>query len=137
MSRKLRIILGGGGICILVLLIVPFLISVNQFRPSTAEALSSILGRKVTLGNLRLSLFRASLAAENLSIGDDPKFSPSPFLTAKSFKVGIELMPLIFSKTLNVTGITIQNPRVMLIRNAAGQWNYSSVGIPSAKSEST
>ena len=137
MSRKLRIILVSGGICILVLLIVPFLISVNQFRPSIEERASAVLGRKVTLGNLRLSLFSASLAAENLSIGDDPKFSPSPFLTAKSFKVGVELMPLIFSKTLNVTGITIQNPRVMLIRNAAGQWNYSSVGIPSAKAKST
>ena len=136
-SRKLRIILVSGGICILVLLIVPFLISVNQFRPSIEEKASAALGRKVTLGNLRLSLFRASLAAENLSIGDDPKFSPSPFLTAKSFKVGIELMPLIFSRTLNVTGITIQNPRVMLIRNAAGQWNYSSLGVLSAKAEST
>ena len=82
MSRKLRIILVSGGICILVLLIVPFLISVNQFRPSIEEKASAALGRKVTLGNLRLSLFGASLAAENLSIGDDPKFSPSPFLTA-------------------------------------------------------
>ncbi len=42
-------------------------------------------------------------------------------------------MPLIFSKTLNVTGITIQNPQVTLIRNAAGQWNYSSLGGSSAK----
>jgi AsmA protein len=116
---------------------VPFLIPVNQFRPTIEEKASAALGRKVTLGNLRLSLFSGSLAADNLSISDDPKFSPSSFLTAKSFKVGVELMPLIFSKTLNVTYITIQSPQVMLIRNAAGQWNYSSLGGSLAKTEPT
>jgi AsmA protein len=137
MSRTVRIILVSIGIFILVLLIVPFLIPVNQFRPSIEEKASAAFGRKVTLGNLSLSLFSGSLAADNLSISDDPKFSPSPFLTAKSFKVGVELMPLIFSKTVNVTGIIIQNPQVMLIRNAAGQWNYSSLGGSSAKAEPT
>src|SRR6202162_6424784 len=136
-SRKLRIILASVGIFVLVLLVVPFLIPGNQFRSSIEEKTSAALGRKVKLGNLRLSLFSRSLAAEDLSIGDDPSFSPSPFLTAKSLKVGVELIPLIFFKTLNVTGITIQNPQVMLIRNAAGQWNYSSLGGSSANAEPT
>jgi AsmA protein len=137
MSRKLRIILVSIGVFILVLLIMPFLIPVNQFRPTIEERASAALGRKVTLGNLSLSLFSGSLAADNLSISDDPKFSPSSFLTAKSFKVGVELLPLIFSKTLNITAIAIQSPQVMLIRNAAGQWNYSSLGGSSASAEPT
>ena len=137
MSRKLRIILVSIGIFVIVLLLVPFLIPGSQFRPSIEEKTSAALGRKVRLGNLRLSLFSRSFFAEDLSIGDDPSFSPSPFLTAKSLKVGVQLMPLIFSKTLNVTGITIQNPQVMLIRNAAGQWNYSSLGGSSANAEPT
>jgi AsmA protein len=137
MSRTVRIILASVVIFVLVLLIMPFLIPVNQFRPTIEEKASAALGRRVTVGNLSLSLFSGSLAAESLSIGDDPKFSPSPFLTAKSFKVGVELMPLIFSKTINVTGITIQNPQVMLIRNTGGQWNYSSLGGSSAKAEPT
>ena len=44
-----------------------------------------------------------SLAAETLSIGDDLKFSTSTFLAAKSCKVDVELLPLILSKTLNLT----------------------------------
>src|ERR1700694_1169046 len=135
MSRTLRIILVSIGILIVLLLIMPFLIPVNQFRPTIEEKASAALGRKVTLGNLSLSLFSGSLAADNLSISDDPKFSPSSFLTAKSFKVGVELMPLIFSKTLNITGITIQSAQVALIRNAAGQWNYSSLGGSSANAK--
>jgi AsmA protein len=132
MSRKLRIILICIGIFIVLLLIVPFLIPVNQFRPIIEEKASVALGRKVTLGHLSLSLFGGSLAGEDLSISDDPKFNSSAFLTAKSVKVGVELMPLLFSRTLNVTGITILNPQVTLVRNAAGQWNYSSLGGSSA-----
>ena len=128
MGRKVRIILIIVAVFILVLVIAPFLIPVNQFRPTIEERASAALGRKVTVGNLSLSLISGSLSAEELSIGDDPKFSPSPFLTAKSVKVGVEMIPLVFSKTLNVTGVTIENPQVTLLRNAQGQWNYSSLG---------
>jgi AsmA protein len=89
MNRKLRIMLVSIGIFVLLLMLAPFLIPINQFRPSIEENISGALGCKVTLGKLRLSLFSGSLAAEDLSIGDDPKFSPSPFLTAKSIKVGV------------------------------------------------
>src|SRR6266700_1091585 len=135
MNRTLRYILIGVGVLIVLLIVVPFLIPVNEFRPTIEQKASAALGRKVQLGNLSLSLLSGSLAAENLSIGDDPKFSASPFLTAQSLKVGVEIMPLIFSKTLNVTGVTIDSPQVTLLRNAAGQWNYSSLGGAAAKAQ--
>ncbi len=134
MKRTLRIIAIIVVVLLLIVVIAPFLIPVDKFRPTIEEKASQALGRKVELGNLSLSLLSGSLTAENLSIGDDPKFSSSPFLTAKSLKVGVELMPLIFSKTLNVTGITIENPEVTLLHNPAGQWNYSTLGGAAAKS---
>jgi AsmA protein len=137
MSRKVRTILIIVGVLIALVLVAPFLIPVNQFRPTLEEKASAALGRRVQLGNLSLSLLSGSLSAETLSIGDDPKFSSSPFLTAKALKVGVEVMPLIFSKTLNVTGATIDSPQVTLLRNAAGLWNYSSLGGSSAKSSSS
>jgi AsmA protein len=133
-SGKLRTILIIVGVLVVLLLIAPFLIPVNQFRPTIEDKASAALGRKVQLGNLSLSLLSGSLSAEDLSIGDDPKFSSLPFLKAKSLKVGVEIMPLIFSKTLNVTGITIDSPQVTLLHNGAGQWNYSSLGGSAAKS---
>jgi AsmA protein len=135
MSKSLRIVLIIVGVLVVLVLIAPFLIPVNQFRPTIEEKASAALGRKVTVGDLSLSLIGGSLSAENLAIGDDPKFSQSAFLTAKSLKVGVEIFPLIFSRTLNVTGITIENPEVTLLRDAAGRWNYSSLGGPAAKSE--
>jgi AsmA protein len=135
MNKTLRTVLIIVGLVFVILLVAPFLIPVNQFRPTIEEKASAALGRKVQLGDLSLSLITGSLSAENLSIGDDSKFSPSPFLTAKSLKVGVEIFPLIFSKTLNVTGVTIDTPQVTLLRNRAGQWNYSSLGAASAKAE--
>ena len=135
MKKALRTLLIVVGVLVVLLLVAPFLIPVNSFRPTIEEKASEALGRKVQLGDLSLSLLSGSLSAKDLSIGDDPKFSSSPFLTAKSLNVGVEIMPLIFSKTLNVIGVTIDSPQVTLLRNAAGQWNYSSLGGPAAKSE--
>jgi AsmA protein len=135
MNKMLRLVFIVVGVFIVLLLVAPFLVPVNQFRPAIEEKASAALGRKVEVGNLSLSLLSGALSAENLSIGDDPKFSSSPFLTAKSLKVGVEIMPLIFSRTLNVTGVAIENPQVTLLRNPAGQWNYSSFGGASAKPE--
>ena len=135
MSRTLKII--GIVIVVLILLVViaPFLIPVNHFRPEIEEQASAALGRKVEVGNLSLSLFSGSLGADNLSIADDPKFSNAPFLTAKSLKVGVEMQPLIFSKTLIVTDVVIDSPQVSLIRDAGGDWNYSTLGASPAKAQ--
>jgi AsmA protein len=135
MSRTLRYILIAVGVFVVLLIVIPFFIPVNQFTPTIEEKASAALGRKVQLGNLSLSLIHGALAAEDLTIGDDPKFSPSPFLTAKSLSVGVELMPLIFSRQLNVTDITIVEPQVTLLKNAAGEWNYSTLGGTPEKSE--
>src|SRR5262249_32182143 len=115
--------------CLLVVLIaIPFLINVNRFRPKVESEASAALGQQVTLGNLSLSILSGSVGAENIAIADDPAFGKSPFVTAKSLKVGVELMPLIFSKQLNVTDITLDAPEITLLKAANGKWNFSSIG---------
>jgi AsmA protein len=135
MRRTLRVLLVVIVVLVLLVLVAPFLIPVNQFRPTIEEKASAALGRKVDVGNLSLSLFTGSLAADNLGIADDPKFSNSPFLTAKSIRVGVELLPLILHKDLNITNIVIDNPEVTLLRNPGGEWNYSSFGASGAKAQ--
>jgi uncharacterized protein involved in outer membrane biogenesis len=51
MDRKPRNILIAVGIVILILVIVPFLIPVNQFKPTIEAKASAALGRQVQLGN--------------------------------------------------------------------------------------
>jgi len=133
MNRMVRYLLIAVGLLIVALVAIPFFISPNQFRPTIEEKLSAALGRPVTVGNMSLSLLSGSLGADDLSIADDPAFSKSPFLTAKSLKVGVEMMPLIMSKALHVTGVTIEKPEVSLVKNAEGKWNYSSLATSDSK----
>jgi AsmA protein len=125
------------GIVVAILLVIaialPFLINVNSFRPKLESELTEALGRQVKVGNLSLSILSGSVTAEDLSIADDPTFSKDPFIRAKSLKVGVEVMPLIFSKTLHVTDITLDKPEIALLRDASGKWNFSSLGSKSAK----
>jgi AsmA protein len=129
---------------IVILLVLPFLIPVNKFRPTVEQQATQALGRKVTVGNLSLSILGGSLGMNDLTISDDQKFNSGPFLTAKEVKVGVELMPLIFSKELNVTEISIVNPQVVMLKDPSGKWNFSSIGgsstsapnIPSSSSSS-
>jgi AsmA protein len=137
MSSKLKWVAIAVVVLLVVLFIVPFLIPVNKFRPTIEQKASASLGRKVELGNLSLSILSGSLEIDNLSIADDPKFNNGPFLTAKSVKLGVELMPLIFSQQVNVTGIEIVNPQVTLLKNPSGKWNFSSIGGNSAPSSTS
>lgn len=116
------------GVILLVLIIAPFFINADQFQPQIEAALSQKLGRKVQLGHISVSLFSGSLIADQISIADDPAYSSQPFLTAKSFSVGIDVIPLIFSRDLRVHSLNFKDPQVQLLRTAAGQWNFASLG---------
>src|SRR5215472_4799626 len=121
------------GIIIAVLIVIaiaiPLFVDANTFRPKLESELTEALGRQVKVGNLSLSLFSGSVSADNISIADDPQFSKSAFITAKDLKVGVEMIPLIFSKTLNVTHLTLNQPQINLIKSENGErWNFSSLG---------
>ncbi|MBO0912231.1 MAG: AsmA family protein [Acidobacteria bacterium] len=129
MKRALKITGIVIAVLIVLLIALPFLINVNMFRPQIESQLSNALGRKVTVGNLSLSPLRRSVEADNIAIADDPSFSNSPFIRAQRLDVGVKVLPLIFSKALHVTDITLSRPQVSLIADRSkNRWNFSSLG---------
>ena len=132
MRKTLKIVGIVVAVIILLLIIVPFFINADSFRPLIQSKAQDALGRNVTIGKLGFSLFSGSLSADGITIADDPRFSNSPFVTAKSLDVSVDVMPLIFSRELHVNSIKLVQPQVALISNAQGQWNYSSLGGPAA-----
>src|SRR6476646_4487409 len=88
----------------------------NQFRPALATRMSDALGRRVEIGSLKVSWLAGGVAAE-VVVMDDAQFSKEPFVTAKSVSIGVDLMPLIFSRSLRVQSFTLDHPRVALIRS--------------------
>lgn len=118
---------------ILGLLAAPLFINVDSFRPDLEKKVSAALNRPVTIGKLEASIFSGGASAENITIADDPAFNKGPFLQASSLKVGLRLLPLIFSRQLSVTSITVEKPEIVILRNAEGKWNYSSFGASTAE----
>ena len=128
MKRVLTSVAVVVGVLVVVLIALPFIIDVNTFRPQIEAELTTAMDRRVKIGNLKLSILSGSVGADDLSIADDPAFSKSPFVQAKGLDVGVELWPLILSKQLHVTELVIDHPQIALLRNAAGKWNFSSLG---------
>lgn len=129
MSRKaIYVIVGVIAVLVIVVLALPFFIDANQFRPRVEAEASKALGRDVKIGNLTLSVFAGGVRANDLSVADDPAFGKQPFLTAKSMNIGVELMPLITSRKLNIRSFTITDPNVNLVHGINGKWNVSTLG---------
>ena len=127
--KKALIVVGAIVVLLLVVIVaLPFFIDANQFKPTIEADLAAALGRKVSIGNIKLAIFSGGVTVDDISIADDPAFSQSPFLTAKQLAVGVSLMPLIFSKRIDVQSLTIDAPEVALVRAANGTWNFSSMG---------
>ena len=118
------------GVVIVILACIPLFVHVDSFRPLIEQQLATALNRKVTFGHLDFSLLSGGVTADDLNIPDDPQFSQQPFLTAKSFHVGVELIPLLFHHQILIDTLAIDDPNIHLVHAANGQWNFSSIGRP-------
>jgi AsmA protein len=58
-------------------------------------------------------------------------------LKAKSLTVNVEMIPLIFSRAIHITGLTIDEPNATLLRSPAGTWNFSTLGAKQDSGSST
>src|SRR5277367_2906314 len=136
MKKKPLMIVGGVIVVLfLIVLCLPLFINANQFKPTLETQMTTALGRQVRVGDISLSILSGGVTVSDVSIADDPAFSKSPFLTTKSLSVGVALLPLIFSKKLEVQSITVKDPEVNLIHASNGTWNYSSLGGNSSGSK--
>jgi uncharacterized protein involved in outer membrane biogenesis len=134
--RKLAIaILAVIGILLVVVLALPHLINVNQHRAQIQSELQKRLGRPVQLGEMSLHTFPLRVEVQNASIADDPNFNnQAPFAQASQIGLSVKLLPLL-SKSIEINSLEMQRPKIELIRNAAGVWNFSTLGAaPSAPS---
>ena len=132
MKRTAKLLTIAAVVLLAAALALPFLVDANRFRPLLEAKMSEALGREVSLGRLQLSILSGAVTADDLSIADDPVFSKTPFMRAKSLGIGVNLARLLFSRQLQVTGITIQVPEVNLIQTPEGAWNFSSLGTKSS-----
>jgi AsmA protein len=127
-KRWVKVTLAVAALLVTAIVLVPYFVNADTFRPMLQDQLSTALGRRVTLGHISFSLFSGSLVAENISIADDPAFSSAPFIQAKSLHIGIETGPFLFHRLVRITNLTVDSPSIQLIHAQDGRWNFSSIG---------
>ncbi len=120
----------------IAILALPLYFDANQFRPLLQTTLSDLMGRDVTIGSLRLSLFSQSITGSSVEVAEDPAFGGVPFLRSASLEAGVELWPLVASRKFILTRLSFDHPEVEAIQNASGAWNFSSIGSKPDDAES-
>lgn len=118
----------GLALLVTVVLVLPFFINVDQFRPTLRSELSSVLGREVKLGALHFALLAGRVSTDDLSVAEDPTFGKPAFLQAKSLHVGVKIWPFLLSRRLVVTDLDIDQPEISLVQGPKGDWNFSTLG---------
>lgn len=109
-------------------LIVPHLIDINKYHSQIQAQLEKKLGRQVSLGEMKLSLFPPSFQVSDPLIAEDKAFDTGrPFATAQKLAVSIKFWPLL-RKEIEVKSLQLQRPHIELVRNAQGDWNFSTLG---------
>ena len=109
-----------------ILLILPFMIDFNKFKPQIQNIVSQKLNAKVDFSSARLTIFSGlGIELENVRLENtDELFLGSELFKVKSIKFKTELLPLFFSKF--VGKIEIYNPEINLMRSA-GHNNITSL----------
>ncbi len=127
--RKAIIIVG-----VLIVLVVvaiaalPFLVDAERYRGRIQTELQARTGRVVSLGKMRLSVFPLAFRVEDAVIGEDKSFpSAQPFAHVGELLVSARLMPLL-QGDVQIDSLELKRPRIELIRNRQGVWNFSTLG---------
>ncbi len=125
--------IGIGGLVLLVVLaalILPSLINLERYRSALAGRAGRALGREVTLGDLRFSLWDGLGAeARDIKIAQAPGDGSDPFLAADALRVRVQLLPLLQGQ-VRVTSAVLERPRILVSRGPDGHWSVSDLFRP-------
>jgi uncharacterized protein involved in outer membrane biogenesis len=115
-------------IVVLVMLALPHIIDVNQYRDEIQAQLQSRLNRPVKLGAMSLAVFPLRVQVQDVTIGEDPRHKSNlPFADIGEMDISVKLFPLL-SKTIAIESLTLKRPKIELITDEAGVWNFASLG---------
>lgn len=140
MGKGLKwILIIGGGLTIFViaaLIIIPFFVDINKYKPEIEKRVAEATGRSFTIGSdLDLSLFPyAGIKFSNLQLGSPQGFKEKEFVTIKDFEVRVKLLPLI-SKEVQVRRFIMNQPRIVLVKNKNGKTNWDFGKKPTDKAK--
>ena len=126
--RKLGIVIAIiVAVLVIIVVVAPMVLDVNRYHGLVQAQLEKALGRPVTFGQMHLSLTPPSVRLDNVVIGEAPQFGAGPFATMQEVDAALETGPLLHGD-FQLQSLDLKQPKVELIRNARGVWNFSTLG---------
>ena len=133
--KKLKKILMVLGISLAVLfagliLFVQFF-DFNGYIPKLTKIASVQLNREVQIssGKLRWDLTKGIVVSlEKVRVSDDKNFSTDDFIFVEEVRMGVNIWSAIFNGQWKVTHFDVVNPRIQLIEDKNGVFNFLSIG---------
>lgn len=126
-----------GGLTLLfcaALLIGPYFIDVEQFKPKIEQLVTEKTGYPLTIkGDIDISVFPwVGLSFTDLKLDNPEGFQEKKFLTIKNFQARLKLLPLL-SKRVEIHRFTIDQPEIFLTKDSRGFWNWQDPGSDRSK----
>ena len=120
----------------LILLIIPFFVNLNKFKPQIQQAIASNLNAKIDFSSVELTIFSGLGFKLNdvVLINTDSTFKDTKLLQVKEVKFNTQLFPLLAGKI--VSTINIDSPNINLVKNNDIN-NINSLFIQNKKEEIT
>src|SRR5580692_3931777 len=113
---------------------VSLLIRHTRLQRRLTARLESVFGRSVEVGRYDFSLWGGpTLEAQSVTFGEDPRFGHEYFLRADSLTVRLRWQSF-FRGHMELGAISLESPRLNLVRNAEGDWNVAEWQPKSAES---
>lgn len=129
--RKTKIAIAIFVLLLLALLVPPF-ISLNALRHQMTSSISRSLGRQVRIQSMHLQLLPTpGIVLDGFQVDSDPAFGAEPSLIAPSVVATLRISSL-WRRPIEVSSISMYRPSVNLVRDAKGQWNFSSILLRAA-----
>ena len=131
MKRALKWLVGIGAVVVLLLgvaaIALPRLVDTPRVQAMIAGSAAQAIGRPVKFESLSVGLFPLpSIALHKLEVAEDPQFGTAPFLALETGRIYLKLRPLL-SGRVEFGDITLERPRIALIRSADGRLNVASL----------
>jgi AsmA protein len=122
--KKLVIIAGAVLVVILgVLLLVPYLIDIDNYRAAVVEQAEKATGRDVEIEKLRLHFLPSvHIAVVNFRIKNPSGFPEGDFLHVEDIDLGVALGALL-SKQIEITSASLDGVAINLLTNEQGRTN--------------
>lgn len=138
MAKPIKIVLAVVGVLLLLmfgaLLAAAALFDPNDYRGKITEQVKKQTGRELALGDIQLSVFPwLKVRVADVTFGNAPGFGDAPMAQVKEAAVGVQLMPLLLDRQVQVSTVTLDGLRLDLAVDATGKSNWDDLVQPKAE----